>query len=52
MFLCCEIVDSVLVVLYLISMGGAIAVQVAASETIPSLIGLAVIDVVEGKVST
>ena len=32
-------------------MGGAIAVHVAAKLTIPSLIGLAVIDVVEGKVS-
>ena len=34
-----------------VSMGGAIAVHVAAKLTIPSLIGLAVIDVVEGKVS-
>ena len=30
-------------------MGGAIAVHVAAKLSIPSLIGLAVIDVVEGK---
>ena len=30
-------------------MGGAIAVRVAAEQTIPSLIGLAVIDVVEGR---
>ena len=32
------------------SMGGAIAVHVAAKLTIPTLVGLAVIDVVEGTV--
>lgn len=31
------------------SMGGAIAVRVAAAGLIPSLVGLAVIDVVEGE---
>ena len=30
-------------------MGGAIAVRVAAEQAIPSLIGLVVIDVVEGR---
>ena len=33
----------------LISMGGAIAVRVAAAGLVPTLVGLAVIDVVEGK---
>ena len=33
----------------LCSMGGAIAVRAAASGVIPSLVGIAVIDVVEGK---
>ena len=32
------------------SMGGAVAARVAAANSVPSLIGLAVIDVVEGKV--
>lgn len=32
-------------------MGGAIAVRVAAEQIIPSLIGLAIIDVVEGRLS-
>lgn len=30
-------------------MGGAIAVRVAAANSIPSLIGVAVIDIVEGE---
>ena len=30
-------------------MGGAIAIRVAAEQSIPSLIGLVVIDVVEGR---
>lgn len=33
----------------LASMGGAISVRVAAEQAIPSLIGLVVIDVVEGR---
>lgn len=32
------------------SMGGSIAVHVGAQRRLPSLVGLAVIDVVEGKV--
>lgn len=34
------------------SMGGAIAVHTAASNHVPSLLGLCVIDVVEGKFSS
>ena len=33
---------------FIFSMGGAVAVHVASRKLIPSLIGLAVIDVVEG----
>ena len=37
-----------IIFVFLFSMGGAIAVRVAAANGIPNLVGLAVIDIVEG----